>query len=134
MLATKRISKRMSHVGSIKPATVKLFFVDGNSDSIKIVANPEGIQALKGELEMAERSLRSNKSYFFGDPLWLKGASRLVAIEPVHSKLLANNNNEDIEITRENTELAPRLFMLSMVMIAGTLMTVGVVTVCQWLF
>jgi len=118
---------------SIKPATVKLSFVDGNSDSINLVANPEGIQALKCELEMAEKSLRSNKSYFFGDPLWLKGASRLVAIEPVHNKLLMSGE-EKTPVVAANTELAPRIFMLSLVMIAGTLMTVGVVTVCQWLF
>jgi hypothetical protein len=134
VLSTKQISRRISQPSaSIKPASVKLFFVNGNADSIKIVANPEGIHALKCELEEAERSIRRNKSYFFGDPLWLKGASRLVAIEPSHLAA-APMEIEENESVAENTELAPRIFMFSLVMIAATLMTVGVVTVCQWLF
>jgi hypothetical protein len=132
VLATRRLSRRIHPAHGIKPATVSLFFVNGKSDSIKIIANPEGIQALKVELEQAEASIRSNKSYFFGDPLWLRGSSRLVAVEPMYVK--SGTESEEMETAVENTDLAPRIFLFSVVMIALTLMTVGVITICQWLF
>jgi hypothetical protein len=131
VLATKRITRRPELQERIKPASVSLFFVNGSSDSIKIVANPEGIRALKEELDQAEKSIRGNKSYFFGDPLWMRSSSKLVAIEPTQSR---NGALEQSDTAMGNTELAPRIFLFSLVMIALTLMSVGTITIFKWLF
>jgi hypothetical protein len=129
VLATKRITRRPELPERLKPASVSLFFVNGNSDSIKIVANPEGIRALKEELDQAEKSIRGNKSYFFRDPLWMRSSSKLIAIEPTQ-----NGAFEQMEPAAENTELAPRIFLFSIAMIVLTLMSIGTITIFNWLF
>jgi hypothetical protein len=130
VLAT-RISKRSGLSERIRPASVSLLFVNGSSDNIKIVANPEGIRALKDELDQAEKSIRGNKSYFFGDPLWMRSNSKLVAIEPTQSR---SASFDEAEPAIENTEIGPRIFLFSLIMIAFTLMTIGTVTIFKWLF
>lgn len=132
MLATKRISSKIDQSRGYKPASVSLFFVNGKTDSIKIVANSEGIQALKVELEQAERAVRRNKSYFFGDPLWLKGQARLVAIEPALSKLHPVQEEEEEPVVEKN-EIAPRIFWISAMLVLSTLMVVGAVTIVKWI-
>lgn len=104
--------------------------MNGNSESIKIVANAEGIRALKEELDLAEKSVRVNKSYFFGDPLWMRSNSKLVAVEPAQNRGAFDEADQPVE----NTALAPRIFLLSIVSIAVTLMVVGGVTIFSWLF
>lgn len=130
MLATRRISRNTHVTQRVKPATVSLFFMNGNSESIKIVANAEGIRALKEELDLAEKSVRVNKSYFFGDPLWMRSNSKLVAVEPAQTRGAFEEADQPVE----NTALAPRIFLLSLVTIAITLMVVGGVTIFRWLF
>lgn len=134
VLATKRISTKIDQTRGYKPASVSLFFVNGNSDSIKIVANAEGIQALKEELEMAEKAVRKNRSYFFGDPLWLKGQAKLVAIEPVISKLQSVSEDDEEDAIIEKSDLAPRVFWISALVVMSALMVIGAITICKWLF
>jgi hypothetical protein len=133
VLATKRISTKIDQTRGYKPASVSLFFVNGNSDSIKIVANAEGIQALKEELELAEKAVRKNRSYFLGDPLWMNGQAKLISVEPVISKL-QSVSEEDEEEAVEKNNLAPRIFWISVLLIMTTLMVIGGITICKWLF
>jgi hypothetical protein len=110
-----------------------MFFVNGNSDSIKIVANAEGIQALRQELEMAERSVRKNKSYLFGDPLWLKGSSRIVSVEPILSKVKTLTGEEATE-EEDKRDIGPRIFWSGVILITTALIVIGAITVFQWIF
>lgn len=109
-----------------------LFFVNGSSDSIKIIANAEGIRALKDELDQAEQSIRGNTSYFFGDPLWMRSSSKLVAIEPAQPRNEASEHPDPA--AAEYADLGPRIFLFSVVAISLGLMAVGTVTIFKWLF
>lgn len=134
VLATKNRIKSMNVLHGTKPASVSLFFMNGDSSNIKIIANVEGIQALREELEEAEKALRRNKSYLFGDPLWWRGNSRVVAIEPVLS-VSDGKVKETVEtVTSVNPELGPRLLMGGLILSLLVLTIIGAITVFQWLF
>jgi hypothetical protein len=133
VLTAKKLSRKTETVAGLRPASLSMFFVNGNSDSIKIVANAEGIQALRQELEMAERSVRKNKSYLVGDPLWLKGSSRIVSIEPILSKV-KTLTGEEAESEEDRREIGPRIFWSGVILITTALIVIGAITVFQWLF
>lgn len=134
VLATKNTAKSTTVLHRTKPASVSLFFMNGDSSCIKIVANVEGIQALRNELEEAEKALRRNKSYLFGDPLWWRGNSKFVAIEPTagNAEGLTTVDNET-EGTVHNP-LGPKLLLGSVVVSVIALTIVGAMTVCGWVF
>lgn len=134
VLATKNRIKSVNVPHGTKPASVSLFFMNGDSSTIKIIANVEGIQALREELEEAEKALRRNKSYLFGDPLWWRGNSRVVAIEPV---LSISDKTKEVEETCESTHhpvIGPRLVLGGLIVSMIALTIIGAITVFQWLF
>lgn len=133
VLTAKKLSRKTENVTGLRPASLSMYFVNGNSDSIKIVANAEGIQALRQELEMAERSIRKNKSYLLGDPLWLKGTSRIVSIEPILSKV-KTLTGEEAEAAEDRYSIGPRIFWSGVILVLTAFIVIGAITVFQWLF
>lgn len=134
MLATKLRSKRIGFRHGMKPAGLGVFAVNGNTDQIKILANTEGLRALRSELEEAEKSIRNNQVYEFGDPLWLRGNSRLVSVEPAYMKNMDTHLRVSDEDIHPVPDIGPRIFMGTVIMSILALTVIGLITIVNWIF
>ena len=105
-------------------ASVRFFFINGQSEALKIVANPDGITALIDELREAQTAIENGRSHLPGDRKWMRGDVKVVAIEPEHYTLPVYSDAQEAQISRRN--IVSRILFIFFFALISFLVVMGV--------